>query len=125
MTPEQLDAIRTRLNAATPAERWLKCSYGETEDGELFSCGPIHDPNDFEDSDDSSLWEKAADAAQCDQLLLNHAPTDIAALLDTIRLADSVIAKLGTALGHAEEEIAQLKQSSARGGRIFTEGKVR
>jgi hypothetical protein len=80
MTPDQLSAIRARLDAATPGPWEARQWYGN-DDGGWAAIGPHHESRDWNDDEpESDLHE----LAKRDAALIANAPTDLRTLLDEV-----------------------------------------
>ncbi len=78
MTQAALDAIRARVEAATPGE-W-EIAYEDAEDGDLWSSGVSTSDEDVIAVDGGHLL-----VTHDDLTLITHAPADIRALLDELQ----------------------------------------
>jgi hypothetical protein len=99
MTKEQIDAIRARLDAATPGPWEARQWYGN-DDGGWAAIGPHHESRDWNDDEpESDLHE----LAKRDAALIANAPADLRALLDEVErltkredeLVKQVVAQIG------------------------------
>lgn len=111
MTSKELDAIRKRLDKAKPGP-W-KWQYGQ-----LISL--TKDPQGFTGARVVMNEPGINKPNVPDARFIENAATDIAALLAEVRF----LSEREQECYAFREEIAKLKQSAARGGRIFTKGEL-